>query len=70
MDIEKTFEAVEKRAFDARKTMAEDCNDAGISPQVWSRAKNRKAISVVTLRNVEGALDRIEGSNNQNLPNS
>lgn len=60
MDIQKSIELVEQRAFAARKTMAEVCAEADVLPQVWSRAKSRKAISVGTLRKVEDALARIE----------
>jgi hypothetical protein len=42
--------------------MAEVCAEAGIKPQVWSRAKSKQAISVVTLRNVEAALAKIEAA--------
>ena len=58
MEIEKAvFQDIERRAFDARMTVAELCAKAGVSPQAWSRAKSRKRVSVVTIRRMEAALD-------------
>ena len=58
--LETSIAAIELRAFAARKTMAEVCKEAGIKPQVWSRVKTSGKCSVITLRNVEYALDRLE----------
>jgi len=60
MDKLSAIQAVETRAFGARRTMSEVCKVAGITPQTWSRAKTRRAISVAVLRKVEAALSAIE----------
>jgi hypothetical protein len=60
MDKQTAISEVERRAFEARRTMSEVCCEAGIVLSVWSRAKTRGKISVLTLRKVEDALSRIE----------
>ena len=60
MDIKHDIEAVERRAFAARYTMAEVCDRAGIHQSTWSRCKLRQAISVVVLRKIEFTLGEME----------
>ncbi len=62
MNAKPAIKAAESRAFAIRHTMAEVCAEAGVLPQVWSRAKARNRISVQTLRKIEGALDRLEAA--------
>ena len=51
---------VERRAFDARKTVAQVCDIAGVYPSVWSRAKSRERVSIDVISRMERALATIE----------
>lgn len=57
------LEAVEQRAFDARLTMQEVCERAGVAQSTWSRAKARGSIRVKTLRRIEAAVASAESEN-------
>lgn len=61
MDHAKAIEAVESRAFAARKTVAAVCDKAGVYHSTWSRAKTRGVISVDVLLRMERALEAFEG---------
>ena len=51
---------VERRAFDARKTVAQVCDIAGVYASSWSRAKSRERVSIDVITRMERALDKIE----------
>jgi hypothetical protein len=60
MDTETPILDIERRAYDARVTMKELCIASGVHPSSWSRCKQLKRASVVTLRTLESKLDEIE----------
>lgn len=54
------MQAIEERAWAARKTMAFVCDKAGVYHSAWSRAKARGAIGVDMMRRMDQALTAIE----------
>lgn len=52
--------SIEKRANEARKTMGEVCELAGIAQSTWSRAKARGTITTRKIGAIESALDTLE----------
>ncbi len=54
------MQAVEDRAFAARRTMQQVCDRASVYPSVWSRAKSRGVVSVDVMVRMERALALIE----------
>jgi len=65
MDKTNAIAEVERRAFNARKTMGEICSMADMHLATWSRAKGRGRISVGTITRVEQVLDRLEREREQ-----
>jgi len=56
----KAIADVERRAFDARITMRNLCDRAGVYQATWSRAKARRAVSIDVLLRMERALEKVE----------
>ena len=57
MNKQQIIDTIERRAFEARLTISELCEKAGVHPSSWSRIKRTGNISVKTLRDMEGVLD-------------
>jgi len=57
----KEIDAIERRADNARLTMRELCELAGILQPTWSRAKSKGRVSVSTIRRLEEQLAKVEG---------
>ena len=60
MNKKPEIEAIEARAFAARRTIKEVCEAAEVHPSSWSRIKRTGVIGVKTLRNMETALAQLE----------
>lgn len=60
MDTETPISAIEARAYNARLTMKELCQAAGVHPSSWSRCKQLKRANVKTLRLLENELAKVE----------
>lgn len=54
------IEAIERRAFEVRKSMSAVCDKAHLSRQTWFNAKHRLKIGVDALGRLEEALGEME----------